>query len=258
MDIIASGSNKIVKYVRSLSVAGKKGREAHAAFVVEGEKFVGEIRHPWEIEFVLTSKSYADINGPSGGYVCHIAADHIFNSLSDAVHAQGILAVVRQRTFGLEEVVTGANPLVLLLEEINDPGNLGSMLRIAHGLGCSGIVLLGNCADVYSPKVIRSSAGSIFHIPFAKASFKQIKNSLTAKGIRVFASTAKADKALYNADFTGPLAFLIGNEARGISADALAAADEHVKIPVYSESLNASVACGILAYEVLRQRTIIG
>ena len=256
MNIITSASNKIVKYVRSLSTTDKKGREARNAFVAEGEKFVGEALFPWEVEFVAVSKTYADSKKMPDEHICHIVADHIFNSLCDAVHPQGILAVVRKRSFKLTDVIAGANPLVLLLEEIKDPGNLGSMLRIAHGLGCSGVVLLGNCADIYSPKVIRSSAGSIFHIPFVKTSLHEAKIGLKDKNIKVFAATAAADKALFNADFAGPTAFIIGNEARGLSTDALAISDEQVKIPVYSESLNASVASGILVYEALRQRRI--
>ncbi|MCL2397397.1 MAG: RNA methyltransferase [Defluviitaleaceae bacterium] len=254
MDIITSNSNKIVKHVRALHT--KKGRTTAGAFLVEGAKFVGEIAPPWEIEFIAASQSFAKSHGLKtyGNTHTYIVADHIFTTMCDAVTPQGILAVVKQRTFGVSDVLQNQNPLLLILDEINDPGNLGAMLRIAHGLGLCGVILSENCADVYNPKVVRSSAGSVFHAPFAVAPLPEAVAHLKARNITVFAACASAENSLYNLDFRGPSAILIGNEARGLRDNALQRVDEHVKIPIVSESLNASVACGILAYEAFRQR----
>ena len=252
MDIIASAQNKTVKYIRGLHA--KKGRDADGVFLVEGVKFVAEITPPWEIEMVCVSQTYArenDVTG-FGGQIC-IVADRVFNTLCDASTPQGLLAVVKQHTHSLDDIVCGENPLIILLENISDPGNLGSILRIAHGLGLSGVVLAGG-ADVFAPKVVRASAGSIFHVPFVMSAADVAIAAMQARGINVFAAAADGASPIYEANFVRPSAIIIGNEASGISADVLALANKKVSIPVVSESLNASVACGILAYEAKRQR----
>lgn len=256
MEIITSASNKIVKYVKGLH--GKKERTAEAAFLAEGAKILAEIKQPWEIQMVVASKTFAATHADDlekyadqAKTPLHVVADQIFPG--DAVTPQGLLAVVKQRTFGPQEAICGECPLVLVLEEISDPGNLGTMLRIAHGLGL-GVVLSPNCADVFSPKVVRSSAGSLFHVPFTIMPVDKAAAFLKSHGIAIFAATAAASDALYHLDFRRPAAILIGNEARGISDKTLSLADYHVKIPAIAESLNASVACGILAYEATRQR----
>jgi len=152
---------------------------------------------------------------------------------------------------GLDEVLSRGD-FVIMAEGIGDPGNLGSILRIAHAMGA--VCILADCADVFAPKTVRASAGSIFHADFAQTSAAAAIDALCVADMRIFAADAKGAKALYNADFSGPAAIIIGNEAHGISPAALAAAHEKVCIPTAAESLNAAVACGILAYEVVRQR----
>jgi len=252
MEIITSTSNKIVKNVRALKA--KKARDENGAFIVEGEKFVQEIAAPWEIDFLVISEGFAG-KLPSKP-PRHVVAQHVFASISDVVQPQGVLAVVRQRTYQLDDMLTAKNPLLLMLEDMQDPGNLGAVLRITHGLGFCGVVLSENCADVYNPKVIRSSAGSIFHIPFVTADLTQVIITLKSRNINIFAAKADAEHVLYDLDFRGGTAFLIGNEARGLSDKIAGLADFDVSIPTKSESLNASVACGILAYEAFRQRSI--
>ena len=254
MEIITSVSNKIVKYARSLKA--KKARDESGSFIVEGEKFVREIAAPWEIEFLMISEENVAGMRVSGIPKCYVVARHVFAAISDVVQPQGVLAVVRQRTCSLEEVIGAKNPLLLLLEDMQDPGNLGAVLRIAHGLGFCGVVMSDGCADVYNPKVIRGSAGSIFHISFVTASMAQAAAALKSRNVNVFAAKATAEHALFNLDFCGPTAFMIGNEARGLSEEAAALADMDVRIPIKAESLNASVACGILAYEAFRQRSV--
>ena len=252
MDIIKSTSNKIAKQTRALNQ--KKEREKTRTFLVEGEKFVAEIPSSWQIDYIITQPSY---NGAIPNACPHyIVSDSVFNGLSQVDTPQGIIAVVSQRNWQLHDITKHANPLVLICEDINDPGNLGSIIRIAHGLGFCGVILSKNCTDIYSPKVIRSTAGSIFHIPFVIADLAPAISSLKAKGIKIFAATKNAQKPLYSLNFKEPAAIIIGNEARGISQSTLSAADEKAAIPTKSESLNAATACGILAYEALRQRHI--
>jgi len=254
MKIITSTSNQIAKYIRSLTL--KKVRDTIGTFIVEGEKFISEVAAPWEIELVVASESFA-IDNYTDRYAnmqLHIASDHVFSSISDVKQPQGLLAVVRQRQFALDGMLTTKNPLLLLLEDMQDPGNLGTILRIAHGLGADGIIMSPNCADIYSPKVVRSSAGSIFHVPFATAHLPNAINALKSREIRIYAAMSDAKHNLHQQDFRNGTAFLIGNEANGLSRDIAALADDVVSIPVQSESLNASVACGILVYETMRQR----
>ena len=254
MEIITSTSNQTAKYVRSLSA--KKARDAHGTFIVEGEKFVAEIADTWEIELIAASESFARANSMEKYGVArqYVANDRVFASMSDTKQPQGLLAVVRQKQYSVKDMLKAKNPLFLLLEDMQDPGNLGTILRIAHGLGAHGIIMSENCADVYSPKVVRSSAGSIFHVPFAIANLHEAITKLKSLNIRIFAAKAEAGHGLHQLDFRGPTAFLIGNEARGLSLKIAALADNDVSIPIKSESLNASVACGILVYEAARQR----
>jgi len=254
MEIITSISNKKVKYVKSLH--NKKARAAEDAFLVEGIKFVGEIPSSWQVELIVVPKSFACDNDMSqyGGDIC-VVSDHIFPHLCDTTTPQALLAVVKRQSFAIADIVCGKNPLVMILENISDPGNLGCILRIAHGLGLSGVIL-ANCTDVFAPKAVRSSAGSIFHVPFAMCPTDRAIAAIRAHNISLFAASADAEISLYNADFTAPSAIIIGSEANGISPETLALSDYKVKIPVLSESLNASVACGIFAYEASRQRTM--
>ena len=255
MEIITSTSNQIAKYVRSLGT--KKARDEAGTFVVEGEKFVAEIANPWEIELLVASESFVRANDLAKyrSAQLHVASDRVFASMSDVKHPQGLLAVARRRKYDMQDILKPKNPLMLLLEDMQDPGNLGTILRIAHGLGVCGVILSPSCADVYSPKVVRSSAGSIFHVPFVTAHIREAITTLKAEGIRIFAAKAEAKHSLHQLDFCVPTAFIIGNEAKGISYEIAALADEAVSIPAKSESLNASVACGILVYEAVRQRT---
>jgi len=251
MEIITSSSNKIAKHVRAL-ISSKKARDEAGAFVVEGEKFVGEIPAGWDVELTMVSESYAKANGTRQD--CYIASDSVFASVSDVKQPQGVLCIVRQKEYGLDELLVNENPLLILLEDMQDPGNLGTVLRIAHGLGACGVVLSPSCADVYSPKAVRSSAGSVFHVPFVMADLPNAIAVLKDRGIHVFATKADARQGLHELDFCKPSAFLVGNEARGLSENIAALADCDVKIPIKAESLNASMACGILVYEAMRQR----
>jgi len=250
MDIITSTSNQIVKYIRALKA--KKARNESGTFVVEGEKFVREIAAPWEVEFFVVSEDNAEKNFSAVRHF--VVSNRIFESISDVVQPQGVLAVVRQRAYVLDDMLNAETPLFLLCEDVQDPGNVGAILRIAHGLGFCGVVLSEGCADVYSPKVIRSSAGSALHVPFVTMPLPLAIATLKSRSVDIFATKASAKHMLFHLDFRPPTAFIIGNEAKGLSKDILALADSDVSIPIQSESLNASVACGILAYEAFRQR----
>ncbi|MCL2575390.1 MAG: RNA methyltransferase [Defluviitaleaceae bacterium] len=250
MEIITSATNRIVKEIRALH--DKKGRVLSQAFLAEGAKFVAEIGKNWDVRQIVVSESYAKTSDISSSVV--VVADRVFAGLSDVIAPQGIMAIVRQRNFSIEDMLSVKNPLIFMLDDINDPGNLGTILRNCHGLGVSGVVLSPRCTDVYSPKVIRASAGSIFHLPFVVMDLVVAAGVLRTKNIPVYATKADGDNNLYNLDLRQSAVFVLGNEHHGVSKAVLDIVDNTVKIPTMSESLNVSVAGAIIAYEVLRQR----
>jgi len=254
MEIITSTANQIVKKIRSLQE--KKGRALANAFLVEGAKFVAEIGGGWDVQHVVVSQSFAEGASIIPQHAL-VVSDRVFAGVSDVASPQGILAVVGMRNFTIRDVCKDEeHPVIMLLDGINDPGNLGTILRNCHGLGVSGIVLSPNCTDIFSPKVIRASAGSIFHIPFAIMELSEAVKELQIKGIPIYGAAAGGQRSVYELDLQSCAAFVLGNEHHGITPQIFNMVDEAVKIPAVSESLNVSVACAIMAYEVLRQRNI--
>ncbi len=148
-------------------------------------------------------------------------------------------------------------PLVLALENLQDPGNLGTLLRTAEGAGVTGILLSRDCVDIYNPKVIRSTMGSVYRVPFCcSQDWKGDLERLKRQGLRLYAAHLKGEKYYDEISYCVPSAFLIGNESRGLTDETAALADEYIRIPMCGrvESLNAAVASSILMYEANRQR----
>lgn len=145
----------------------------------------------------------------------------------------------------------------MVLETIQDPGNLGTILRAGEGAGVTGVVMDANTADIYNPKVIRSTMGSVLRMPFVYVeNFHETLKELKQRKIRLFAAHLKGKNAYDLEDYTGDTAFLIGNEANGLTEETAAMADTYVRIPMEGrvESLNAAVASSVLMFEAARQR----
>ena len=150
-------------------------------------------------------------------------------------------------------------PLIMALENLQDPGNLGTVLRTAEGAGVTGILLSSGCVDLYNPKVIRSTMGSIYRMPFFVADdFHAAIRELKEHGVRWYAAHLKGEDSYDRKDYRQPTGFLIGNESRGLSDETAKLADGYIRIPMCGrvESLNAAVASAILMYEASRQRHI--
>ena len=253
MKIIRSAENKLIKYARRLIDRPKRD---YGCFVVEGKKFVLEIPvddHSWQIEHILLAEDsallYQDITKTAE---VSIVANHIFEKISDTVSPQGMLAIVRKREFSMEDISDGSP--ILLLEDIRDPGNLGTILRTAYSAGASGLILSPECVNIYSPKVVWASASAIFHLPFITADLRHIIPALQNRGNKIFAASSYAHEDIYSQNFVSPCGFVIGNEAQGISDGVGRLADSHIRIPAKGESLNAAVAASIMLYEAFRQR----
>jgi TrmH family RNA methyltransferase len=149
------------------------------------------------------------------------------------------------------------NPIFLILENTQDPGNLGAAIRSADAAGAAAVFISRGSVDVFNPKVIRSAAGSVFHLPFfADADIMCVIEFLKNNGINVYGASLDGAECLYSLDLRHGCAFVTGNEARGLKRETAAACTARVKIPIAgkAESLNAAVACGVLVYEALRQR----
>ena len=186
-----------------------------------------------------------------------IVDDQVFRQISDTQTPQGIMAVVRQQENCLEDILKQPDALLLFLENIQDPGNLGTILRAGEGAGVTGVIMSRDTVDIYSPKVIRSTMGSVLRMPFLYTEdFTAVCKRLGREGVRLFAAHLKGMNNYDRQDYTGNVGFLIGNEANGLTEAAAEAADCCIQIPMAGkvESLNAAVAASVLMFEAARQR----
>ncbi|MDR1558516.1 MAG: RNA methyltransferase [Clostridiales bacterium] len=250
------------KYIKkTLTLLREKGRDKTNLFIVEGEKFISEIPDGWPVECFIVSAEFAgkhDLNIYESKARVYIAADYQYKKLSDTVTPQGVMAVCAKRAYTLCRV-TAENSLLLLCESVTDPGNVGALIRTADAAGAAGVILTRGCADLYSPKVIRASAGSLFHLPcVTDMDAMTAARFLKERGVILAAAHLKGDTIPYNADLSRACCIMIGNEARGLSPELSAQADVLTKIPMIgkAESLNAAAAGSVLLYEAVRQRLL--
>ena len=265
--MITSTANAQVKELLRL-MKKSRAREDAGVFIVEGPRMAGELTDDpsWQgrIERVYLSESYAakhkgetdDLRKTSR---VEILADNVFAHVSDTKTPQGILAVVKRKEYDLEDIIGGQQgiSLVIVLDNLQDPGNLGTIFRTAEAAGATGILLSRDCVDIYNPKVIRSTMGAVFRLPFLYVDdLPGAVCELKQEGIRVFAAHLEGRNAYDQEDYSGGTAFLIGNEGNGLRDEVAECADGRIRIPMQgkAESLNAAVAAAVLMFEVSRQR----
>ena len=239
----------------------KKGRDETGLFVIEGQKFVAEIPYDWDIQRIILAEGYAqghDLIPYKNRAPVEIVRDSLFDSLADTVSPQGIMAVVKQKHWHIDQLIIPTSPgFILLGENLNDPGNIGTLIRTAAAAGAAGLILSAGSGDMYNPKVLRASAGAVFRLPVVEdANFSEVITQLKQAGYAIYAADLKGDSLPYSLDLRSAFCWLVGNESHGLSEEASAYADALVRLPMARdmESLNASVAGGILLYEALRQR----
>ena len=256
--MINSVSNKQVR--RAVQLAGKaKARREEGLFVAEGLRMCRECP-PDQVEILYVTPEFAareENRRWLASYRHEMVSEAVMRAMADTKTPQGVLGLVRQPSWSLSDVLGGENTLILVLETIQDPGNLGTMLRAGEGAGVTGLVMNRETADIFSPKVIRSTMGSVLRVPFVYADdLGEACRELKAQGVRLFAAHLKAMHNYEQADYTGSTGFLIGNEANGLSEETASLADGFIKIPMAGrvESLNAAVAASVLMYEAARQR----
>jgi len=237
----------------------KKGRDESGLFIVEGEKFVSEIPETWVIRQYAMSQRFADSHNLSmykKRARCEIVRDSIFDSISDTVSPQGILAVCEKKQWKLGDELFKNNSFFLMGENLNDPGNIGTLIRTAAAANAEGVILITS-GEIYNPKVLRASAGAVFRLPIiTELTLNEAVATLKAQDVQVYATHPHGAIFPYSLDLTKRFCLLIGNESHGISDEAVAVADILVSLPMSEivESLNASTAGSILLYEAVRQR----
>ena len=256
--MITSVNNGQVKNIIQLNQKTKARRE-QGLFVAEGRKMFGEAPADW-IEKVYVSETLTSdpaLMEQVEKLPYDIVADSVFRQMSDTQTPQGILTVLRRPSYTLEDILGGKNPLVMVLEDLQDPGNAGTILRTGEGAGVSGVLLTRTCVDITNPKVIRSTMGSVYRMPFLYVeSVVSLTQELKKHNIRTFAAHLKGRNSYDQESYTGGTAFLIGNEGKGLTEEAANSADCLLRIPLCGlvESLNAAMASGILMFEAARQR----
>ncbi|MDY3917454.1 MAG: RNA methyltransferase [Candidatus Limivivens sp.] len=264
--MITSASNQQIKNLIQLQKKSKVRKE-QGVFLVEGLKMFQEAPSDWLVKTYVSARfmEKEEHRRALAAVEPVVVSDEIFERISDTCTPQGILSVVKRPSYSLNDLLqkdfrngfSGGNTLLLLLENIQDPGNLGTMLRTGEGAGVTGVIMSRETVDIYNPKTIRSTMGSIYRIPFLYAEdFGAVLSELKNRGVDIFAAHLRGTGFYDEKDYTGNTAFLIGNEGNGLSDRIAGMASDYIKIPMCGkvESLNAAVAASILLYEASRQR----
>lgn len=258
-NMITSTANPQVKNILQLMKKSKARRE-QGLFVAEGAKMVSEAPADWIYKTYVNRRGLELLGGGkeiTAGDNIEVLDDKVFKSVSDTVTPQGILSLIRQPVYSLDAILAVKNPLLLILEDLQDPGNLGTIVRTAEGAGVTGMILTENTVDIFNPKTIRATMGAIFRVPFLYTEHLPfVLAKLKEKQITTFAAHLDGRSDYDREDYTTGTAFMIGNEGNGLSEELSCAADKLIKIPMKGqvESLNAAMAAGILTYEAARQR----
>lgn len=251
---ITSHSNEVIKQYKK-AAQQRKYREQTGLFVIEGLRLVKDAASSGAVKSVITT--FDALPFPVGEKVqVYQVPQALFRQICDTTSPQGIAALAQCQEADMQQMARDAD-FLLYCDRIQDPGNLGTMIRTADAAGCGGVILGEGCVDLYNPKTIRSTMASLFHVPVAKAEdgercLKQLKEM----GFQLVGTSLKESKTYYSVDFTRPTVFVLGNEAGGVDETLLNLCDKNVKIPLLgeAESLNVAIASAILTYELIRQR----
>lgn len=258
--ITATGNSRIKRVVQLNQKA--KARKEENVFIVEGLKMFLEA--PAEkIRDVYVTESFYHKNPLCQKKMQYCSfefvSEEVFEKISDTKTPQGILCIVEQFYYQLDQIIYSHNPLIVIVEDLQDPGNLGTIIRTGEGAGIDGVIMSKNTVDIYNPKTIRATMGSIYRVPFLyEENLSDVFPKMRAKGIQTYAAHL-AGKNYYNSySFIGGTAFLIGNEGNGLRQETANLAASYIKIPMEGqvESLNAAIAASLLLYEARRQRNL--
>lgn len=263
MMLLTSNQNPKIKLVAKLR--DRKTRDQTALFLIEGYRELlraTEGKQKIETLFICPSlflgsneeKLIQTIVG-RGAQVFETSKS-VFETLSYRDRPDGLLAIAPQNHLGFQDLKTSKTPFYIVAEAIEKPGNLGTILRSADGVGCDGVIVCDKCTDIYNPNVVRASVGTLFTLPVIQASSRETIDFLHQKGVMIVAATPEAPLRYTDADLKKPIAIVVGTEQLGLSSLWKEASDCKVSIPMHgcADSLNVAVATTLLLYEALRQR----
>lgn len=259
-NVITSSQNSIIKHVKSLHEKSK--RDKLNQFFIEGYRIVKDaLENNADIEFIVVSDEYKSndidkwVNDLINIKVYYVSKE-LFKEICDTENPQGIIAVINKKIIHTNDILNFENAFLVILDNVQDPGNMGTIIRTADAAGASGIIVSKGCVDIYNPKVLRSTMGSIFHLPIIKVDeLNNIIDELKQNDFEIFAAHLGGKNNHFDVDMKKKCGIVIGNEANGIS-DEVANKCTLIKIPMpgKAESLNAAISAGIIIYEYVRQK----
>ncbi len=272
MEKITSPNNERIKQIVKM-LSTPKERKYSGKYMAEGLRMVREIPAEDLDQIFITDEFFKNhviederllklVNSAINRNDCYIVSDIVLRKLADTENPQGIVATVKMKTYELSDLIGDASdvPMILVIEKMQDPGNMGTIIRTAEGAGATGLLVSYDSVDIYSPKVVRSSMGSILRKPIV-VTYDLLGDigKLKEKGIKIYGMHLDGS-SIYETSLTGPSAFLIGNEGNGLSKEISEQADKLLRIPMMGEveSLNAGASATIIAYEAFRQRIAQG
>ena len=258
--LITSKDNDFIKHLKKLK--DKKYREEYGEFIVEGIKMIQEaIDEKAIIKDIIVCDDCKNQEYFSkeflyeiAKYNCIYVTEKVFLQITDVTNPQGILAVIDRKK--IDSDINYDSDLFLILDNIQDPGNMGTILRTADSINLKQIIVAKGTADIYNPKVVRSTMGAIFRVKVIEIEdLTKVVKEMKKRKIKVYATDLATNSSIYDVDYKKS-AIIIGNEANGVSKQLLDLADQKIKIPMIgkTESLNAAVATGVILYEYLRRK----
>lgn len=257
--MIESSSNVQIKHIQKLKKSARY-RKKNQSFLVEGWKMVHEALKCGLVQQIYLSASAGTTEMAKEvqkHQTVEFVSAKLFADISDTKTPQGILAVVTMPEYKIEDYIEKSDVSFLCLEAINDPGNLGTMIRTAEGAGMTGVILSKDSVDLFHPKVVRATMGSMFRVPFfVTDEFVDFMHLLQKKKFKLYAAHLNGTSSYTEVSYQGKIGILIGNEANGLTDEVAETADWKVKIPMKGEleSLNASVSAALFMYEMLRRK----
>lgn len=259
INIIKSKDNDKIKYTKSLLKT--KGRNKEKKFIIEGYRILTlALECDAKLEYVFINEDFENKKDhqellhqlEQKNIKIYKTTNKLFLEMVDTENTQGILGVLKYKERDMVNNINDDDKFVLILDRIQDPGNMGTIIRTADSAGVDAIILLKGCVDIYNPKVIRSTMGSIFNMNIINTTQEEAVDVLKKQGFSIVSSYLQTDNYYHQTTYDGKIALVIGNEANGINEQLISESDKLIKIPIYgdAESLNAAISAAILMYEI--------
>ena len=250
-EFLTSGQNPKIKDLLQLETKSRE-RKARGLFVVEGRReYARAIAAGWQTETLFVREGE-----PEADQADFVVSAALYEKIACRGGTEGIVAVMRMKERALSEIPLSSAPLVLVLESVEKPGNLGAVLRTADAAGVDAVLVCDPLTDLFNPNLIRASLGALFSVPTVACTSQEAYAWLSAHGITILTAQLQDSSLYYDIDMVRPTAIVFGTEDKGLSAFWRERADAHIRIPMAGamDSLNVSVSAAILAFEAVRQR----